>query len=471
MRTRILLAVVFAWCVGCEAPAAGGAASRDALIEGVPHVRQKPDFCGEACAEMYLRKLGYKMDQDYVFDQSGVDPLAARGCYTAELVRALKKIGFKTGTVWHKVKADDAAQMEAQWGALHADLLKGIPSIVCMHYNAPPRTTEHFRLILGYGAATDEVIYHEPAEDAGAYRSMKRSRFIKLWPLKYEPDSWTVVRIRLQPRKIKKAKLAEGFTNADYAQHVMKLKKKVPGEGFTIVLQPPFVVIGDEPAEDVRRRAAQTVQWAVDRLKKDFFKKDPDEILDIWLFKDKASYRKHTKKIFGDEPSTPFGYYSHGHRALIMNIATGGGTLVHEIVHPFMRSNFRACPAWLNEGMGSLYEQCHDKDGHIHGLTNWRLRGLKKAIRSRLVPSFKKLTAMSDHQFYNFDKGTNYSQSRYLCYYLQQKGLLVKFYHAFHADQKDDPTGFRTLKKILREDDMAAFKKKWEAFVLKLTFP
>ena len=30
-------------------------------IDNVPHVKQKPDFCGEACAEMYLRKLGHRI--------------------------------------------------------------------------------------------------------------------------------------------------------------------------------------------------------------------------------------------------------------------------------------------------------------------------------------------------------------------------------------------------------------------------
>ena len=42
--------------------------------------------------------------------------------------------------------------------------------------------------------------------------------------------------------------------------------------------------------------------------------------------------------------TTPYGYYSAAHRALIMNIATGGGTLVHEIVHPFVRANFPQMP-------------------------------------------------------------------------------------------------------------------------------
>ena len=75
-------------------------------------------------------------------------------------------------------------------------------------------------------------------------------------------------------------------------------------------------------------------------MKQDFFTKDPNEILDIWLFKDEASYKKHTRLLFGTSPTTPYGYYSPAHKALIMNIATGGGTLVHEIVHPFMEGNF-----------------------------------------------------------------------------------------------------------------------------------
>jgi hypothetical protein len=61
------------------------AAYASALIENVPHVKQRPGFCGEACAEMVLRKLGKKGDRNYVFNMSGLDPSAGRGCYSADL--------------------------------------------------------------------------------------------------------------------------------------------------------------------------------------------------------------------------------------------------------------------------------------------------------------------------------------------------------------------------------------------------
>jgi len=76
------------------------------------------------------------------------------------------------------------------------------------------------------------------------------------------------------------------------------------------------------------------------------------KILDIWLFQDAASYEKNTLLLFKEKPSTRTVTIQARHKALIMNIATGGGTLVHEIVHPFVEANFPACPPWLNERPG-----------------------------------------------------------------------------------------------------------------------
>ena len=107
----------------------------------------------------------------------------------------------------------------------------------------------------------------------------------------------------------KPASSKAGLTDADYALHVLALRRRVPA-GFTLVLRKPFVVIGDESPAMVSNRAVHTVQWAVERLQAAYFEKDPVEILDIWLFRDDASYRKHTAEIFADTPTTPFGYDS-----------------------------------------------------------------------------------------------------------------------------------------------------------------
>lgn len=259
-------------------------------------------------------------------------------------------------------------------------------------------------------------------------------------------------------------------TNKDYQDCCTVLKNNLSSE-FTVIIQKPFIVVGDEDPAMVKRRAEKTVKWAVEMLKQDYFAKDPVDIITIWLFRDKESYYKNARAIFNDEPTTPFGYYLEKEKALLMNISTGGGTLVHEIVHPFVSVNFPECPPWFNEGLGSLYEQCGEKDGHIYAYTNWRLQGLQESIRNNAVPSFKELMSLNGHQFYTQDKGTNYGQARYLCYYLQEQGLLVTFYHEFYKSRLQDPTGYETLKHVLNIGDMEEFKKEWEKFVLSLTFP
>jgi hypothetical protein len=357
------------------------------------------------------------------------------------------------------------------WNNTLTDLHRGIPSVICMRTRSDASATEHFRLLLGYDAKTKEIIYHEPAEADGAYHRMSLAKFLTLWPLKYEQEKWLLIRLALASTRPLAQTASTTATDADYAQHIMQLQSKLPKNQFTFVVQKPFVVVGDELPATVRSRAATTIAWAVRRLKSQYFSKAPDRILNIWLFRDKDSYESNAIRLFGSKPSTPYGYYSPSNDALVMNIATGGGTLVHEIVHPFMEANFPNCPAWLNEGLGSLYEQSSSRDDKIIGLTNWRLAGLQRAIKRNSVPTFATLCSTTTNQFYNQDPGTNYAQARYLCYYLQEHGLLEKFYHRFNQEQKRDPTGFRTLQRILDTKDMDDFQESWQAYVLKLRFP
>lgn len=235
----------------------------------------------------------------------------------------------------------------------------------------------------------------------------------------------------------------------------------------------PFIVVADggEPALE---RGADTVRWAADKLEADFFARRPATVLPVFLFKDSASYTRGVAALTGEEPDTPYGFYSHAHGGLFMNIATGGGTLVHEIVHPYVEADFPAAPAWLNEGLGSLFEQSAERDGHIVGLTNWRLAGLQKAIAQGRAPTLDKLTHLTDLQFYADDSGVNYAAARYLLYYLQEQGRLHELYHSFRAAAADDPSGYKSLLATLAalgEEDVTAFEAKWHRFVAALVYP
>jgi hypothetical protein len=254
----------------------------------------------------------------------------------------------------------------------------------------------------------------------------------------------------------------------DLAARVAALEARLP-RGYTVVTFAPFVIIGDEAPARVRQRVRR-VEWTVAHLKKAFFARDPEHIIEVWLFRDEASYRRGARDFFGDEPETPYGYYSPDDRAIVMNIGPGAGTLVHELVHPYIEANFPAAPAWFNEGLASLYEYPAEARGQIVGRNNWRLRGLRRELKRGHRRSFASLLATTSDEFYAAPDDT-YAQARYLMYYLQEKGLLVDYYKRFHAGQKQDPTGLASLAAVLGEKDLDAFHARWVKWVLALPDP
>lgn len=253
---------------------------------------------------------------------------------------------------------------------------------------------------------------------------------------------------------------------------------EVPGCRWAVRVEAPFVVVTNGSERSCQRWAEGTIRGAIKRLRARYFSKHPSEVITIWLLVDRVSYQATCRALTGDEPGTPYGFYSPTRRLMLMNIATGGGTLVHEIVHPYVRANFPDAPAWLNEGLGSLYEQSSFADGDIKGLVNWRLRGLKRAIAGKQLPTVERLCALSDDAFYArgrhraLSSGNHYAMARYLLLYLQGQGKLKRFYHAYHAARKDDPTGYATLRATLGEEgqDMAAFQRSWERWASGLSY-
>jgi hypothetical protein len=451
----------------CVCLAAGGSVR----IEGVPHVLQRPDFCGEACVAMVLGMHGIHARQEDVFNVSGLDPSLGRGCYSRELDAVIRNLGFDPGEGWRSFPDAKAREgLDRAWEALRKDLDLRIPSIVCMRFDASPGAPEHFRLVVGYDPTADAILYHDPAIRNGAYLRMARRTFLEGWPLRLRAGERTVIRFRMTAIHPRTPPVTPSPSPADYAQRVMSLRDWAPS-GFHFRVEPPFVLAGDGTAASLEVHATQTVRWAVNQLRRDFLPRAPLRILDLWLLEGAASYQRVVQRRTGEAPESPFGFYTSQHRALFMNIQTGSGTLVHEIVHPFMEANLPGCPPWFNEGLGSLFEACHEQDGHLAGLPNWRLPGLQEALRKGPLPRFETLLREDEDAFYDQDPGTNYAQARYLCYYLQEKGLLRKFTRAFLAAAPKDPSGVETLKRILGTSDLESFQARWQEFVLRLRFP
>ena len=103
------------------------------VLTAIPFIQKRPDFGGEACVSMVLQGLGKDADQDFVFDQSGVDPMLGRGCVTRELVDAIQRIGFRTGESWyHFTPEQRPAAVARDWEMIVDDISRGVPSVACL---------------------------------------------------------------------------------------------------------------------------------------------------------------------------------------------------------------------------------------------------------------------------------------------------------------------------------------------------
>jgi hypothetical protein len=80
------------------------------------------------------------------------------------------------------------------------------------------------------------------------------------------------------------------------------------------------------------------------------------------------------------------------------------------------------------------------------------------------------VTATGDRPFYDADPGTNYAQARYLCLWLQEHGLLQEYYREFTQGVQEDPTGHRTLARIVGATDMDAWDRTWQRWVMGLRY-
>jgi Mn2+/Fe2+ NRAMP family transporter len=243
------------------------------------------------------------------------------------------------------------------------------------------------------------------------------------------------------------------------------------GDECALIVHPPFVVAGDLSRADLEAWHRRTIRPAADALAASYFDTPPTRPISVLLFSAAEPYENYARRLFGDEGVSVYGYYKPGERTLVMNIATGGGTLVHELTHALIDFDFPEVPDWFNEGLASLHEQCRfRRDGRgIEGLVNWRLPALQEAIRRDRLRSLRSLVA--DGDFRGGREGTNYAQARYFCLYLQEQGLLADFYRRFRANQEDDPLGERSAAETFPDRTWAELDEDFRRWAVELDPP
>lgn len=256
---------------------------------------------------------------------------------------------------------------------------------------------------------------------------------------------------------------------ADCQQRALRWQRRL-GDGCAVVVREPFVLAGNLDAATLIAWYEETLQPSVRAMHTAYFSTAPYRAVSVLLFSDEASYSRYAEELFGDQQVSVYGYYKPELHTLVLNAATGRGTLVHELTHALASFDFPEMPVWFNEGLASLHEHCRFRpDGSdLDGLPNWRLPGLQKAIRRGMLRSIKALLA--DPDFRGSQIGLNYAHARYLCMFMQHHGVLTECYRRLRAAHPNDPRGLHTVRAVFGNPTWEELDARFQHWVLTLEY-
>lgn len=247
------------------------------------------------------------------------------------------------------------------------------------------------------------------------------------------------------------------------------LKLELGGRFHTLV-RPPYVVAGDFPLVQLEQCYSSVIRPVERALQASYFDRPPDEPIVVVLCSTEASYRECASRLDAHVPDSQYGYYRRDKRRIVANLATGYGTLAHELTHALAHFDFPQMPEWFDEGLAALHEQARFTDNglRLKGLPNWRVNVVLQALeQGRLEPiaSFVARPSLRRER-----TAADYAYARYFCLYLQHHRLLEPFYRKFRfaAAHDQDPTGLPTLKRLLAVESAEEIDLRFRAWLRSL---
>lgn len=240
---------------------------------------------------------------------------------------------------------------------------------------------------------------------------------------------------------------------ADVAARLAAGRAELGAGARTAVVDGTFVFVGPPSYPKASFDAALALsRRALAAYRNGRFARAPEEALTVVLFPNAAPYQAYCRAHYDGPCISPFGFYRHDRRALVLDAGPGLGTLTHELVHPFVATDFPGAPTWVNEGLASLYEApVLVGPGEIRGATNWRLPRLRRArasARERDDARPSALFALDEAAFREDREDLHYALARYVCQWLESRGWLWTFYARYRDGVSQDPRGERAFREV-----------------------
>ena len=222
------------------------------------------------------------------------------------------------------------------------------------------------------------------------------------------------------------------------------------GDDGHAIARPPFVLAGTLSEAALQTWYEETVRPASLALGRQYFDRCPDRPIIILLFHDEATYRAEAERLFGDREISRHGYYRPHLHTILVNISDGPSALLHELTHALMAFDFPEAPAWLREGLPTLYEDCQIDAASVTLVprSESRQKTLEEALRRGCLPSLESL--LRETRFDGPNRPVCYALARHFCLYLEQHGEMASVYRAIRAAGGDAADGMAVIPGLLK---------------------
>ncbi len=238
-------------------------------------------------------------------------------------------------------------------------------------------------------------------------------------------------------------------------------------DGFSVIKFKYFVIFSDLGENLTYSLVDNDIRNTIECMKNNYSETLPGELTPIIIFKDFDRYKQFVLSNYDipENDVSPYGFYKISKNVIVIRYVSWKGSLMHEITHRFLRSDFPDIPSWFDEGFAAFHEKSSFKNGVLQGEFSWRIISIRRAFDENKYTGLKTLMGTNDEELYGKRSTFYYAQARYLLMYLQERGLLDDYYTLFKSTYHKDETGITQLEKTLKkpldeiDEDLEAYLK------------
>ena len=236
---------------------------------------------------------------------------------------------------------------------------------------------------------------------------------------------------------------------------IQAIEQALPG--YRALAQDGFVIAGTDSPETLQRHYQRGVVDFYNVFRSRYFPEPPQNHLVLLLADDPYPLVQAARRLYPNYEfhlDAPFvGYFIPIDNLIIATIGGGYGTLLHEMMHAMIASDFPGCPGWLEEGMATLYERSAWEASQLEPLPNWRMH----FVENSRFRSLAELDTLVQHPKLENDE---LAYVRLLMLFLHEHGRLADFYNQAKIRGSDF-----SLAAVLADFGAPFTEKNWQDFV------